>query len=570
MLSAGLNNNTESVITESDLTSVSTTAPQQDFSTSLSSSVNDIKNSCSNESSSKGQNTSEVREDVSLFEAEVETEMNSKPSALDLFKDKAARSGIKVQYVTDSARIETEQNSSQSGNSETVAKGVECGFSKERLVDELEAKPVVPISDLGNGNELECTNGSNTLGNADSQSKTKIEDISKENVKTLMVEMTANHNSQSSGVTKSTENDGSSEACLSMTPSESTPTMDSVTTSLIEDTQIAAFQEIARLKGIKVGRVTNEASPSTHPCKGQRTETVEADDFTDVLDVTQQDAKIARFQEMARLNGIRVGGSNTGTVLGESCSENVESVFVENPQESEYYSAMESEMSLLEMDPQIARFQELAQMNGSKVNNSRSSSYSSVSTANSDDHFYTPGNGNYCIEMHSLDTKGVVFEQLAKRNGIKVEKKAGPEEIPVMTNASVLCQASTQTEVTVVVDCHSQTCDENHNISRQNTGVQVSATKEAFEEEYVLWKLDDNAVDNEAELSYKDLYFDERRAWEELSASLQNEKDVSASVRHSHKRVMDELKEELSSKAEEFEVLYGQNRIFVVVVQGSK
>ena len=567
MLSAGLNNKAESLITESDLTSVSTTAPQQDLSRSLSSSVNDIKNSCSNESSSKGLNTSEAQEEVSLFEAEVETEMNSKPTAFDLFKEKAAKSGIIVQDVTGSARNQTEQNNSHSGNSETVTEGVKWEFSKEKLVDELEAKPVVSISDLRNVNEHELTNGYNTLGNADTQNETKIEDIDKEAVETQMVEMTANLNSQSLDLMKSAKNGRSNEASLSVTSSESMATMDSLsmgTTSLIEDAQITAFEEIARLKGIKVGRVSNNASSSTDPWKEELTESVEADDFTDVFNFTQQDAQIARFREMARLNGIKVGGSNRP--LGDFCSENVESVLVENPQESVYYLAMEPEMTLLETDPQIARFQELAQMNGIKVNSSRSSPYSSVSTANSDDHFCTPANGNYSIEIQSPDMKADIFEQLAKRNGIKVGKKTVPKGTPVTTNAIVLSEASTQTELPIVVDCHSQTCEEDNKILRQNAEVQVSAAKEAFEEEYFLWKLDDNAADNEAELCYKDLYFDERRAREELSASLQNEKDISASVRHNHKRAMDELREELSSKTEESEVLYSQNGIFIIHV----
>ena len=559
ILSAGLNNKAESVITESDLTSVSTTAAQQD----LSSSVNDFKNSCSNESSSKGQNTSEAQEEVTLFEAEVETEMNSKPTAFDLFKQKAAKSGIIVQDVTGSARNQTEENR----NSETVTEGVKCGFSKEKLVDELEAKPVVSISELRNVNEHEFTNGYNTLGNANNQNETKIEDIDKEIVDTQMVEMTASLNSQSLDLMKSAKNGRSNEASLSVTSSESVAIVDSLstgTTSFIEDAQIAAFEEIARLKGIKVGRVSNNASSSTDPCKEELTESVEADDFTDVFNFTQQDAQIARFQEMARLNGIKVGGSNRP--FGDSCSENVESVLVQNPQESEYYLAMESEMTLLETDPQIARFQELAQMNGIKVNSSRSSPYSSVSTANSDDHFWTSGNGNYSIEIQSPDMKVDIFEQLAKRNGIKVGKKTVPKGTPVTTNAIVLSEASTQTGVPIVADCHSQTCEEDNNILRQNAGVQVSATKEAFEEEYFLWKLDDNAADNKAELCYKDLYFDERRAREELSASLQNEKDISASIRHNHKRAMDELKEELSSKTEESEVLYSQNGIFIIHV----
>ena len=295
MLSAGLNNKAEYVITESDLTSVSATAPQQDLSRSLSSSVNDIKNSCSNESSSKGQDTSEAQEEMSLFEAEVETEMNSKPTAFDLFKEKAAKSGIIVQDVTDSARNQTEQNSFQPVNSETVSKGgAQSGFSKGKLVDGLEAKPVVSTSDLQaeNVNELESTNVNNTLGNADTQNETKIEDSNKENVKTPMVEMTANHNSQSFDLTKSTKSGRSSEACLNVTSSESMSTVDSVsmdTMTLIEDAQIAAFQEIARLKGIKVGRVSNEAKSSTDPCKEQLTESVEADDFADVFNFTQQD-----------------------------------------------------------------------------------------------------------------------------------------------------------------------------------------------------------------------------------------------------------------------------------------
>ena len=55
-------------------------------------------------------------------------------------------------------------------------------------------------------------------------------------------------------------------------------------------------------------------------------------------------------------------------------------------------------------------------------------------------------------------------------------------------------------------------------------------------------------------MCYKDLYFDEKKLREELNTCLQNEKDVSANARHNHKRVMDQLKEDLSGKSEEVEV----------------
>ena len=341
-----------------------------------------------------------------------------------------------------------------------------------------------------------------------------------------------------------------------------------------EDAQIAAFEEIARQIGIKVGSV-----PKNIPGV-QRVETAAAVEADGLDACTEQDAQISRFEEMAWLNGIKVGKKMTTDSLSASCSESSDSVAPENIQGNEFYT----DTYLLEEDPQIARFQESAWLRGIKVSGKLSnvSSSSSLSPATSDDYLiYHPSD-----EIHevAVEKKGNTFEELARRNGIKIGKPLVPTEtlniagvssdnshgqlygntatsVQSMKRASIVFyHAGTQTEVTTA-DCHSQTCEKDHGVLKQSKQVQVDALREAFAEEFMMWKLDESAGGDDVELCYKDLYFKEKKAAEELSESLQNEKDVSANTKHNHKRVMEQLKEELSSKTEEIEVLtsFSQN-----------
>lgn len=560
-------------IAESGLTPVSTAVPQHGLSSSLTSTVNICKYSCTDKAIAEGENVCEAQLNAALFEAEVETEMNSNMNIVDLFKEKAAKRGITVQDVTDSLQNQSsEQNSIITGDCGAVTESTEGAFPGGNVVVKSETLPVTSKPDLTKGavmstsmdntrkHDLALDN--NTLSNPDSDIEPKIEDLKKETHESGMEDVTSDHDFQSSDLEKSVNNSAISEVCTSVTTSEDALAAENssvVTTPLVKDAQVAAFQEIAHLKGIKVG--DNKTCSNTSPCDGQLTVIIEAEEFA------EYDEQIARFQEMARLNGIKVGDINTRKQLSsDSFSEYIEPVMTENVLESEYYTDMCLYTYPIEQDPQIARFQELARLNGIKVNNSRSSSYSSVSTTNSEDYLCYPEDEIFSVAMHSLDKKGDIFEELAKRNGIKVGKKVVPSDSPIVKTSSingcgavplfgsVFSQASTQTEVKIVMDGCSQTREEDHGILKQTAGVQVSATKEAFGEEYLLWKLDDNASEDDVELCYKELYFDERKAREGLSSSLQNEKDVSANARHNHKRVMDQLKEELSSKSEEIEV----------------
>ena len=325
-----------------------------------------------------------------------------------------------------------------------------------------------------------------------------------------------------------------------------------------------AFEEIACQIGIKVGSVPeNSISSVTSPGLHRVAAVVEADG----LDAcTKQDPQISRFEEMAWLNGIKVGKKKTDR-LSASSSESSDSVVPENIQEIEFCT----DTYLLEEDPQIARFQESAWLRGIKVSGKLSSvsSSSSLSPATSDDYLiYHPSDE---IREVAAQTKGGTFEELVRRNGIKFGKPAVPTEtfnvagvsaencdcrlhgstassVESMERASIVFNhAATQTEV-ITVDCHSQTC-------KQSTQVQVDALREAFAEEFMLWKLDESAAGDDVELCYKELYLKEKKTVEELSESLQNEKDVSANTKHNHKRVMEQLKEELSSKSEEIEVI---------------
>jgi len=251
-----------------------------------------------------------------------------------------------------------------------------------------------------------------------------------------------------------------------------------------------------------------------------------------------------------------------------------DSVAPENRQENEFCTETYS----FEEDPQIARFQESAWLRGIKVGGKLSnvSSRSSLSPASSDDYLLSQPND----EIHEVatKTKGGTFEELAKKNGIKIGKPVAASESVNMARDSadnsfgrllgntatsvesvekasiVFSHASTQTRVTTV-DCDSQTCEKDHGFLKQSTQVQVDAFREAFAEEFMLWKLDESAAGDYVESCYKDLYFKEKKVAEELSESLQNEKDVSANTKHNHRRVMEQLKEELNSKTEEIEVL---------------
>ena len=560
-------------IAESGLTPVSTAVPQHGLSSSLTSTVNICKYSCTDKAIAEGENVCEAQLNAALFEAEVETEMNSNMNIVDLFKEKAAKRGITVQDVTDSLQNQSsEQNSIITGDCGAVTESTEGAFLEGNVVVKSETLPVTSKPDLTKGAVMSTSMDNtrkhdvaldnNTLSNPDSDIEPKIEDLKKETHESGMEDVTSDHDFQSSDLEKSVNNSAISEVCTSVTTSEDALAAENssvVTTPLVKDAQVAAFQEIAHLKGIKVG--DDKTCSDTSPCDGQLTAIIEAEEFA------EYDEQIARFQEMARLNGIKVGDSNTRKQLSsDSFSEYIEPVMTENVLESEYYTDMCLYTYPIEQDPQIARFQELARLNGIKVNNSRSSSYSSVSTTNSEDHLCYPEDEIFSVAMHSLDKKGDIFEELAKRNGIKVGKKVVPSDSPIVKTSSVngcgavplfgsvFSQASTQTEVKIVMDGCSQTREEDHGILKQTAGVQVSATKEAFGEEYLLWKLDDNASEDDVELCYKELYFDERKAREGLSSSLQNEKDMSANARHNHKRVMDQLKEELTSKSEEIEV----------------
>ena len=341
----------------------------------------------------------------------------------------------------------------------------------------------------------------------------------------------------------------------------------------IEDAQIAAFQNIASQKGIKVGMVSNEINCNDYYSSEDAGDSVsvskvnKAKVVSEALDLTEQDLKIARFQEMARLNGIKVGGGEVDTngrkISSNSCPEYFDSGSGESSQQNECYLDAER-------DPQIVRFQELAWMNGIKVGTTSapSSSYSSLLSCDSDDQSSSQSVDKWPIMVQNcLDWKSDAFQEATERIGIKVGKNTCHKETSAIaksvTNAysvvapfaSASAEASTQTEVAVHLDCHTQTQDNDSEISRLSTGVQVSATKEAFQEEHLLWKLDDdNKVEAKAALCYKDLYLIESKKAEKLGADLQDKKDLLLSLRHNHKTVMDEMKEELNAKLKECEV----------------
>ena len=341
-----------------------------------------------------------------------------------------------------------------------------------------------------------------------------------------------------------------------------------VLSSLQEDAEVVVFQEIAHHKGIKVGNSLRTTRLSTISCESDVVESIEADG-SEFLEFTE-DAQIAKFQEMARLNGIRVGGKRQESPF---YSDGKESFTSTHAKENDCWSGTPY---FFGEHCQIVSFQEFGRVKDIKVTGKfpDSSSCSSLSPASSEDNLCYPcreGSPLIPSACRTADT----FEELAKRNGIKIGKvvtTAASVDALRPPRSSETCssdkslkreptavftrEASAQTEVNTTDYC-SQTCEKDLGLFKRTTGVQVDAVREAFEQEFKEWKLDDNAAGNDEELCYKELYLTERNACEALKDSLQNEKDVSANTKHYYKRVMGELKEELKSQTEEIEVVHG-------------
>ena len=520
----------------------------------------------------------------------METENNSKSSSSDklsCFKNKAAMIGIKVREDTDLVvkkehTIETHTLVNEDTKGKQLAEKPAQTPQTAMDVADLAARNEGSASNL----EHEPGTHSRTLGEADmhelAQSSSE-EDVAVE-VKSeggLCVDENSDSKSKvenqeelalTHGMTEEAgvKDNNEGKTYDEVTTMENMVKTENVMVSLNEDVQIVTFEEIARQKGMKVGTASESKTFSvTSPSVEEVSGNVEEENL-DSLNFAEEDAQIAKFEEMAWLNGIKVGKDHTER-LSDSCSESSESLATDNVQESESWT----ETYPFEEDAQIARFQEIARLKGIKVASSgkwsHNSSHSSLSPATSDD--YLCHSGDEICQMVE-QTKGDIFEKLAMRNGIKIGKSTvasdtlnlagvSAEYSQVILNgcnatssnktAIVFSEAGTQTEVTTV-DCHSQTCEKDLGLFKQSTEVQVDVVREAFEEEFVMWKLDDNAAGDNVEMCYKELYFKERKDREELSESLQNEKDVSANTKHNHKRVMEQLKEELSTKTEETEV----------------
>lgn len=538
-------------------------------------------------------------DNVTCSEGNVLTEnviKSSTSDTLDLFKNKVTASGIKFQDITglnegrEPALTQSGENLAQSSETSMEMTNLHGPAKSDNVAANLEHAPDTETLDKvdtdliqfinKNDADVEDTRPEQEMSTEKIESKSNLKKHEEWAFRTEIVKEMRVENSKEGAV-----NDRGT--CAT---NENSPNTEHISSLKEEDVQIAAFQEIARRKGIKVGNSSYQTCLATSSNAEKVEENIEAD-CLDILDFTE-DVQIAKFQEMAWLNGIKVGGKR---LKSRSCSESSES-FKGKTLESRSHSessesfttgtAQETECLAgaaypYEEDNQIVRFQEIARLKGIRVTQtgilSNSSSCSSLSLANSDDHLHYSGEES-CPVVTPTYTTGDKFEELAKRNGIKIGKSVAPSGSLNVVGPSgdnmlkvqhgsetcssfkspervavVFCESSTQTEVPTA-DCFSQTCEKDLGLFKQSTGVQVDAVKEAFEEEFTQWKLDDNAAGDSEELCYRELYFTERNAREALKDSLQNEKDVSAYTKHNHKRVMEQLKEELNSKTEEIEV----------------
>ncbi|PFX23756.1 hypothetical protein AWC38_SpisGene11669 [Stylophora pistillata] len=454
-------------------------------------------------------------------------------NTLDLFKIKAAASGIKVQHVTtmiEGQKPEFTQWGKQfSHHSETVlgmadldtcvSGDTNSATSNVERVNDTESDATIMHYVNQNDEGYEDTRPEQEIFSEDSEKKSSIQKCGKEvPLSELRKEMDAANTCSEEGTDSDGRTNNSKEDQLDN---------EHVLSSSKEDAEIAAFQKIARQKGIKVGNSLPTTRLSTISCEVNAVESIEAHG-SDVLEFTG-DAQIAKFHEMARLNGIRVGGKMQESPLH---SDGLKSFTTVSTKGNECWPRTPHPFGEL---CQIISVQDIGRVRDFKVTGefSGSSSCSSLSTASSEDNLYYAGREGW----RTTDR----YEEVAKRNGIKIGKN---------------CEASAQTEVHVeTTDYCSQTCEEDLGFFKRNTGVQVDAVREAFEREFKQWKLDDNAAGDSEELCYKKLYLTERNAHEAIKDSLQNEKDVSANTKHNHKRVMEELKEELKSQGEEIEKL---------------
>lgn len=533
----------------------------------------------------EGQNAVNAQGNGAPVQVVLANEMNPKSSTtdtLDIFKNKAAKIGIKVQEATDSG-VNREENSR--GTRTITSEGAEPEQSGENPAQSC-VKTVMEMNGLAAGaKDPELALGSETLSESDSElevfnfgqdvdvKKTEPRRVtcgdgvsdSKSNLEELSFKPGV---SEETGVTNTCNM--KNKVTDKVTTTEKTSNTEQASTiSLEEDPQIVAFEEIARQNGIKV---SSAPSASVEEVKGNTAATDNTDIWHRYLDwlneiedgekntnsLTDSADVLQRYSTWLKHTCNEIPGVGEKNTLSGSSSESFESVTTEDVQETEYWTD-----TPFEEDPQLARFQELARLKGIKVSGnklSNSSSSSSLSPATSIEQLCHPGD-----EIRHMVT-GDIFENLAKRNGIKIGKPVVSTVKSLQRATIVYSQASTQTEI-ATVDCHSQTCEKDHGlVIRQTAEVQVDAVREAFEEEFVLWKLDENATGDSEELCYKELYFEERKALEELTESLHNEKDVSANTKHNHKRVMEQLKEELSNKTEETEVHTIQYNIYYLLL----
>ena len=512
--------------------------------------------------------------DVTCFEEkgvignEVRHESSATTNTLDLFKIKAAASGIRVQYVT-------ELNESQ--KPELTQLGKQCSENSETVLGMGDLDTCVSAdsdsatTNVEHANEAESyatilqymdenTRPEGEIFGEDSENKSKIH---KYDEKARSSEVSEEMEATTTCSEEGTASDGGTNNVR-----EDQHDNKDVLSSLQEDAEVVVFQEIAHHKGIKVGNSLRTTRLSTISCESDVVESIEADG-SEFLEFTE-DAQIAKFQEMARLNGIRVGGKRQESPF---YSDGKESFTSTHAKENDCWSGTPY---FFGEHCQIVSFQEFGRVKDIKVTGKfpDSSSCSSLSPASSEDNLCYPcreGSPLIPSACRTADT----FEELAKRNGIKIGKvvtTAASVDALRPPRSSETCssdkslkreptavftrEASAQTEVNTTDYC-SQTCEKDLGLFKRTTGVQVDAVREAFEQEFKEWKLDDNAAGNDEELCYKELYLTERNACEALKDSLQNEKDVSANTKHYYKRVMGELKEELKSQTEEIEVVHG-------------
>lgn len=309
-----------------------------------------------------------------------------------------------------------------------------------------------------------------------------------------------------------------------------------------EEAAVASFEELARRNGIRVGSESEESNSVTK--SGIHVEVMLSNKLLEKTDLRDSACTATQqFEEHAKRNGIRIG-KESSTLL--TCNDALDLLMSEK---KEVQEGTEFEEAPDEFMENIEEFSQRIGITWTSALACHATNLVDYKAKDQSKTLFTTSEGKH-------------FEELARKNGIEVgegsEKAVTKCSHPSLSSTDKFKELANKNGIKVsrAIVAHTgvQTCTKDVAIEYNNCAVQVDAVLEAFEEEFVRWKLEISANEDTEEMSYKNLYFKEHEDKQELQNRLVNEMDLSVRTRRNHKRVIEELKKELDGKGEEMEV----------------